>query len=223
MISHWGRTTESDRGVTPSSSMASPKWMLGITRWSWPIRSLKRNIGAPFSCWSTARFQFSVSFLFSSDIVSEETAVITRSVSLHSASSYHWEGVACGHWRVPTRQQPHPEVHCPWISHTCTDPVAVDVQRGLSWGLYVSHLSSVMRVCVSACEKWGLLSVYARTCLSVTHSQQAVDLQRSSCFRDVDKNKREDNESELWPDADQRKWFMLLTMSIFRQTWNIQT
>lgn len=100
-------------------------------------------------------------------------AVWTLDVFLHSASSHYWQGGGRGQWRVPVRQQPHPEVHRQWISNPCTNRVAVDVQRGLSRGLHVSFCS--VCVCVKK-EQTSFLCMHAVfTCLSVTHCQQVVD------------------------------------------------
>lgn len=130
----------------------------------------------------------------------------------YSASTYYWEGGGGGHWHLPVWQQPHPQVHRSWVSHTCTNWVAVDVQRGLSRGLPVSHTEKE--------REWTSFCV----CPQCSHVSQSLIVnrlliqERNSCFRDVDTNKRGDNESALWPDTDQRMWFMLFTMSIFRRT-----
>lgn len=100
-------------------------------------------------------------------------AVWTLDVFLHSASSHYWQGGGRRQWRVPVRQQPHPEVHRQWISNPCTNRVAVDVQRGLSRGLHVSFCS--VCVCVKK-EQTSFLCMHAVfTCFSVTHCQQVVD------------------------------------------------
>lgn len=49
------------------------------------------------------------------------------SVFSYSSPSHHREGGGGGHRRVPVRQQSHPEVHRPWISHACAHPVAMGV------------------------------------------------------------------------------------------------
>ncbi len=112
---------------------------------------------------------------------SRDSGANSSSVFSYSASSYHWEGGGSGHWCIPVWQQPHPKVHRSWISHSCTHPVAVDVQRGLSRGLPVSHLSSG---CVCVCEsqranKGGLPFV----CVHSVHMLLSHSLSTGCWFR----------------------------------------